>query len=91
MTIKEQVKSNILMSMRIHLDPVTMDVLESVLVKEFCAVDFVEMETLPATMVDINEYIIQLYIDKRTSKIKDSTIQYYINTVIKKGIAFTWR
>lgn len=81
MTIKEQVKSNILMTMRIHLDPVTMDVLESVLVKEFCAVDFVEMETLPATMTDINEYIIQLYIDKRTNKIKDSTIQYYINTV----------
>lgn len=81
MTIKEQVKSNILMSMRIHLDPVTMDVLESVLVKEFCAVDFVEMETLPATMTDINEYIIQLYIDKRTNKIKDSTIQYYVNTV----------
>lgn len=81
MTIKEQVKSNIVMAMRIHLDSVTMDILESVLVKEFCAVDFVEMETLPATMTDINEYIIQLYIDKRTNKIKDSTIQYYINTV----------
>lgn len=81
MTIKEQVKSNIIMAMRIHLDPATMDVLESVLVKEFCAIDFVEMETLPATMTDINEYIMQLYIDKRTNKIKDSTIQYYMNTV----------
>lgn len=81
MTIKEQVKSNIMMSMRIHLDPVTMDVLESVLVKEFCAIDFVEMETLPATAMDINEYIIQLYIDKRTSKIAKSTVEYYVNTV----------
>lgn len=81
MTIKEQVKSNIIMAMRFYLDPATMDILETVLVKEFCAVDFVEMETLPATMTDINEYIIQLYIDKRTNKIAQSTIEYYINTV----------
>lgn len=81
MTIKEQVKSNIMMQMRFYLDPATMDILESVIVKEFCAVDFVEMETLPATMTDINEYIIQLYVDKRTNKIAKSTIDYYINTV----------
>lgn len=81
MTIKEQVKSNIIMAMRVYLEPATMDILESILVKEFCAVDFVEMETLPATMTDINEYIIQLYIDKRTNKIAQSTIEYYINTV----------
>ena len=43
MTVKEQVKNNVLLAMRIYLDPVTMDILESVIVKEFHNVDMEEL------------------------------------------------
>lgn len=81
MTKKEEVKNNVLMTMRLYLDPVNMDILESVIVKEFSAVDILEMETLPATQTDMNEYIIRLFIDKRRNKLSDETMKYYISTV----------
>lgn len=81
MTKKEEIKSNILMTMRLYLDPVNMDILEAVIVKEFSAVEIVKMETLPATNTDINEYIIALFEDKRRDKLSDKTIRYYISTV----------
>ena len=81
MTVKERVKNNVLLTMRMYLDPATMDVLESVIVKEFHCVDMVELETLPATTVDFNSYIIVLFRATREGKLKEGTINYYINTV----------
>lgn len=81
MTKKEEVKNNVLMTMRLYLDPVNMDILESVIIKEFSGVDIIEMETLPATQTDINQYIINLYQDKRRNKISDETMQYYLATI----------
>ena len=81
MTKKEEVKNNVLMTMRLYLDSVTMDILESVIIKEFSGVDIIEMETLPATQVDINDYIINLYQEKRRNKISEETMTYYIATI----------
>lgn len=81
MVIKEQVKNNIMMAMRIYLEPVNLNILESVLIREFSGVDFSEIETLPSTLTDVNEYIINLYVEKRTNKISKNTIDYYISTV----------
>ncbi|MCI7792239.1 MAG: tyrosine-type recombinase/integrase [Lachnospiraceae bacterium] len=81
MTKKEEVKNNVLMTMRLYLDPVNMDILESVIIKEFSGVDIKEMETLPATQRDINEYIISLYQEKRRNKLSERTMGYYLSTI----------
>ena len=57
MTAKEQLKNNVLVKMRNHVDGQTMDILAAVLSSELAAVEVVEMETLPATVDDSNEYI----------------------------------
>lgn len=81
MTKKEEVKNNVLMTMRLYLNPIHMDILTSVIIKEFSGIDIVEMETLPATQDDINEYIIKLYQEKRRNKISEETMTYYIATI----------
>lgn len=81
MTKKEEVKNNVLMTMRLYLDPVNMDILEAVIIKELSGVDVIEMETLPATQTDMNEYIISLYQEKRRNKISEKTMGYYISTL----------
>ena len=81
MTKKEEVKNNVLMTMRLYLNPVHMDILTSVIIKEFSGIDIIEMETLPATQGDINDYIINLYQEKRRNKISDETMTYYIASI----------
>lgn len=81
MTVKEQVKDNVLMAMRIYLDPATMDILESVIVKEFHNVEMTEIETLPATTLDVNTYIISLFETMKENKLSQNTINYYIGTI----------
>lgn len=81
MTVKEQVKNNVLLAMRIYLDPVTMDILESVIVKEFHNVDMMEMENLPATTVDVNQQIIALFIATKEHKLSKKTMEFYLSTI----------
>ena len=81
MTVKERVKNNVLLTMRIYLDSETVEILESVLIKEFHNVDMLEMETLPATTGDVNTYIINLFVAMKENKLSKNTMDYYMGTL----------
>lgn len=83
MTRKEQVKNNILISMKMHLDSNTFSILESVLVKEFYNIEISDMETLPATNEMSNEYIWELYDTMKGSKLSKQTIDMYKLTLFE--------
>ena len=88
MNIKEKVKNDIIVGMRIYLDANTMTILESVIVKAIQNVDMSEIETLPATIDNTNNYIIELFMARKASKLKESTVEAYLGT-LREFIAFT--
>lgn len=81
MTIKEKVRNNIMIKMQYHLDSVTMDILNNVILHEFAGIEIVEMETLPATVDDTNKYIIDLFMLKKAPKLSQKTVTYYLETI----------
>ncbi len=87
MTAKEQLKNNVLVKMRNHVDGQTMDILAAVLSSELAAVEVVEMETLPATVDDSNEYIWNLYMVKKGSKLSQKSVSRY-KGILRKLVEF---
>ena len=84
---KETLKSNIIMNIRFYIqDDETLHIIESVLTKELSRYTIDDMETLPATTLDYNAYIWQIYLCKRKSKLSDKTIKAYENTLKELGL-----
>lgn len=83
MTRKEEVKNNILLSMKSYLDSNVFSILESVLIKELFNVDIVDMETLPAPNEMTNEYIWDIYEAKRGCKLSADTVSMYKVTIFE--------
>lgn len=81
MNTKEKLKNDILVGMRMYLDVTTMAILEAVIVKAVQNVEMTEMETLPAAVDDTNRYIIDLFMARKATKLKASTVEAYMNTV----------
>lgn len=86
-TQKEILRDSILVGMKPYLDKMMLDVLNGVLVKAMFNVDVVQMETLPATRENTNEYILEVYMTKKAPKLSPRTVKYYLETV-KNFIAF---
>ena len=81
MDLKEKVKNNVLLKMQYHLDSNTMNILDRVLLQELSGVEIVEMQTLPATVDDSNDYIIQLFRLQKAPKLSVKTVNFYLDTI----------
>ena len=81
MDLKDRLRNDILLKMQYHLDSVQMDILGNVLVQVLTGVEIVEMQTLPATVDDTNEHIIQLFYLKKAPKLSPRTVEQYLDSV----------
>lgn len=81
MTRIEKLKNDILIGMRIYLDSNTMTILESVIVKALQGIDIVELDNLPATVDNTNQYIMNLFMVRKAPKLSQKTVIYYMNTI----------
>lgn len=79
--IKEKLKNDILVGMRMYLDATTMSILETVVVQAVQDIEMTAQETLPAAVDDTNRYIIELFLARKAPKLKESTVEAYMNTV----------
>lgn len=87
-TQKEILRDTVLTQMQPYLDAMAMDMLNQALLKALFYVDVVEMQTLPATQENTNEYIFKLFDLKKAPKISSETAKYYKSSV-KHLIDFT--
>lgn len=81
MDIKEQVKNNIMLKMRYHLDSQELDLLGVVLTDELTKVEVDTPETELATVDNTNEYIMDLFMLKKAPKLSDKTVRQYTDAV----------
>lgn len=81
MNAKEKLKNEILVGMRVYLDVTTMAILEAVIVKAVQNVEITEIETLPATVDNTNQYIMELFMTKKAPKLSPKSVEYYVNTI----------
>ena len=81
MNAKEKLKNDILVGMRLYLDVTTMAILEAVIVKAVQSIEVTELETLPATIDDTNQYIMELFWTKKAPKLSKKTVEYYVMTM----------
>lgn len=81
MDLKERVRNDILLKMQYHLDGMQMDMLGNVLVQVLSGVEIVEMQTLPATVDNVNEQILQLFQLRKASKLSPRTVEQYFDSV----------
>lgn len=81
MNTKERVRNDILVGMRIHLDTCTMSILDAVMVKAMQNVEMTEITTLPATIDNTNQYVMELFDTKKAQKLSQKTVEYYKSTL----------
>lgn len=78
---KEELKNNIMLKMRYHLDSQEMDLLGVVLTDELTKVEVEVPETELATVDNTNEYIMDLFMLKKAPKLSDKTVRQYTDAV----------
>lgn len=81
MSKKEIILNNILIAMRIKISKNELQMLEQVIIKELYNVEIIERETLPATVDNTNNYIMELFMAKKAPKLSEQTVEQYINAV----------
>ncbi len=81
MNAKERVRNDILVGMKLHLDACTMAILDAVIVKAVQNVEITDIDNLPATADDTNQYIINLFDAKKAPKLSPKTVEYYKSTL----------
>ena len=86
--IKEQLKNEIILSMKNHIDNISLEILNNVINKALSNVEIVKLETLPATIDDTNNEILRIFDWKKRPKLSAKTANYYVETV-EKLIDFT--
>jgi len=86
--MKERLRNNILISMQQYIDSTTLQILDTVLVHQLRNINVIEMETLPSTEMDQNEYIIKMFLARKGNKLSTKTVKYYLSS-IKHLITFT--
>lgn len=88
MTLKEKISNDILIGMQLYIDNNAKEMLKNVLLYAFKNIEMSELESLPATCDNTNDYIIQLFMAKKAPKLSEHTVNYYLST-IRELIAFT--
>lgn len=80
-TQKEILRDTILLKMHPYLDTVVMEMLTHVVAEALYNVDVVEMQTLPATRQNTNEYIIELFQLRKAPKLSEKTVAFYLDQI----------
>lgn len=80
-TQKEVFRNTILIKMNPLLDAMVMEVLNQTIIEALYNVDVVEMQTLPATREDTNEYIVELFKLRKAPKLSEKSVTFYLDTV----------
>lgn len=80
-TQKEILRNTILIKMNPLLDSMVMEMLNQAIIDALYNVDIVEMQTLPATMENTNEYIIELFKIRKAPKLSPKSVVFYLDTV----------
>lgn len=78
---KEELKNNIMLKMRYHLDSQKLDLLGIVLTDELTKVEVDAPETELATVDNTNEYIMDLFMLKKAPKLSEKTVRQYTDAV----------
>ena len=78
MTKKESFRNEILLKMKYQLGKNELAILDEVLSESLYQKDIVDAVTLPATSIDTNEYILNLYELKKSLTLKESTLKGYM-------------
>lgn len=86
--VREEIRNEIILEMRHHLDETTMSILKQVLNKTLSNVEIVRTQMLPATTDDVNLKILELFNMNKAPKLSKKTVNYYLDT-INKLICFT--
>lgn len=81
MNAKEKLKNDILVGMRVYLDTTTSAILEAIIVKAVQNIEITELETLPATVDNTNQYIIELFMARKAIKLSKKTVNRYLETI----------
>lgn len=81
MNKKEELKNNIMLKMRYHLDNQELELLGVVLTDELTKVEVESPETEIATVDNTNEYIMQLFMLKKAPKLSVRTVKQYTDAV----------
>lgn len=81
MDLKDRLRNEILLKMQYHLEPVQMDMLGNVLVQVLAGVEVVELQTLPATVDNTNDFILQMFRLRKASKLSERTVEQYLDSV----------
>lgn len=69
MNTEERVRNDILVGMNMHLDSCTMAILDAVIVKAIQNIEMTELTTLPATVDNTNQYVMELFDAKKAPKL----------------------
>lgn len=86
--IREEIKNQVILEMRHHIDTTTLSILKQVLNKTLSNVEIIKTEMLPATTDDVNSKILELFNLNKAPKLSKKTVSYYLDTV-NKLICFT--
>lgn len=78
---KEELKNNVMLKMRYHLDTQALDLLGVVLTDELTRVEVEATPTEVATVDNTNEYIMQLFLMQKAPKLSDKTVRQYMDAV----------
>lgn len=81
MSAKEKLKNDIIVGMHMYLDSGTQAILEAVIIKALQNLDVKELEMLPATVDNTNQYIMQLFDAKKAPRLSPKTVEFYKATL----------
>ena len=86
--LREEIKNEIILEMRHHINSEQMNILKQVLNKTFANIEFSQIKMLLYTNDDINYKIIELFNLNKAPKLSKKTVKYYLDT-INKLICYT--
>ena len=81
MNAKEKLKNDIIVDMANYISKEVLPMLEIAVMKAVQNLDIRELETLPATIDNTNNYIIDLFMVKKAPKLSEKTVEYYMSTI----------
>ena len=86
--VREEIRNEIILEMKHHLDESILSILKQVLAKTLSNVEIVRTRMLPATTDDVNLKILELFNLNKAPKLSKKTVNYYLES-INNLICFT--
>lgn len=81
--VKEEIKNEIILEMKHHIDANTLSILKDVLNKALSNIEATKIKVLPATTEDINMKIIEIFKMNKAPKLSKKTVAFYLDTINK--------